>query len=230
MPAVVNSQQGAVGTTAATTQAITPTGIVPGRSLIVLVANAGGAATGVVTACSDTGGNTYTVPDPPNGGVASVTNTQMAVAYCHNCVAPGTITVTMGSIAQRKILLLEVSGLLNATADAAAEDVVAATSLTNVAPAVTLSAPALAIAVCSRGGTANPTGITAGWTASTAGLPDLTAPILRAGWQEFAAAGSTGTCGFTYALSAQAGLGMIAFRVALLRSRSVSVRRVGAGR
>jgi hypothetical protein len=211
---VVNSQQGAVGTTAATTQAITPTGIVAGRSLVLLMGTAGG-ATGSMTGVADTGGNTWTAPDPPKGGITSVTNSFMACAYVHNCVAPGTITATFGSIANRKLLLLEISGLQNTPHDAAAEDVTAATSLTNVAPAVTMSVADFVIAFLARGGTAaNPTSVTAGWTSSTAGLPDTTSPTLRAAWQEFGAAGSSGTCGFTFAATAQAGLGTIAFKVA----------------
>lgn len=232
MTVVVNSQQGAVGTTAATTQAITPTGIVAGRSLVLLAGTAGG-ATGTMTGVADTSGsNVWTLPDPPKVGVTSVTNTFCAAAYCHNVAAPGTITATFGSIANRKLLLLEITGLQNAPHDTAGEDGAAATSLTNVAPSVVISQAAFVICFCVRGGTAEPTGVTAGFTATTAGLPDLTAPILRGAFIEYSDWGSTGTCGFTFAASAQAGLGTIAFKVPIVRAsvreRVVRVTRSGA--
>lgn len=211
--ATVASQQGATSGAgaAATTQAITPTGITPGNSLILLVGNAGGLSTGALSGVADTGGNTWTLTTL-NSGVSGVTNTRLGVAYAHNVVAPGTITATMGSIAARKLLLLQVSGLQNAAPDAVSSDFAAAANTVTTVPQVTLTAPGFVVSCISHGGTTEDTA-SAGWTRSTTAVPDSIAPITRAAWKEFLASGATGTMTFTRD-SLQPGCGMVAFKTA----------------
>lgn len=117
--------------TTTTSGAVTATA---GNSLILLFGSSGG-ATGSLATVTDTGGNTWTLPDPPKGGLSSVTNTFIAAAYVHNCVSPGTLTVTHNSVRVQAIVL-EVSGLRHAAPDVALED------LTNVTATTTIASPA----------------------------------------------------------------------------------------
>lgn len=104
----------------------------PGNTLILLY-RSGNSSTGTFTACTDTGGNTWTLPDPPKGGLAGgITNTYLACAYVHNSVAPGTITLTHGSIGSRLVKLIEVAGLQNAAPDVATEDFTNAVATTDI--------------------------------------------------------------------------------------------------
>lgn len=204
----VVSQQFATNAATDVTTTITPTGITPGNTLIVIMADAGGLATGAVTSVTDTGGNTYTLP--VSTGISGVTNTRLGIAYVTNCVAPGTITVNHGSIANRSIILLEVSGLLNAAHDDVQTDNTAAAATATVVPAVTMTAADFALAVVSHGGTTEDTP-SAGWQLNTSGQPTSTAPIVRAAWQKFSASGSSGTMTMTRD-SRQATAAMLAFK------------------
>lgn len=224
MTATIVSQQSAVDAVAGTSHTIVPSGIVAGNSIILVIGNAAGLATGSITAVSDTGGNTYTIA--VNSGISGVTNTRLAIAYAHNVTAPGTITITSGSIANTKILLLEVSGLQNATHDAVASDFAAVANTATTVPAITLSAPGLAIAAVSHGGTTQDTP-SSGWTLNTSGIPDSTAPIVRAAWQEFTVSGSTGTMTMTRD-SRQSGAAMIGFKTTVAAgTRELALTGVG---
>jgi hypothetical protein len=228
--AAVVSQQSVVGAAASTTTAITPTGITPGNALVIVFSDAGGLSTGSLTSVTDTGGNTWTVA--LSSGISGVTNTRLAFAYCTNCVAPGTITATSGSIANRKLLLLEISGLADQAHDDLQSNFTAAASTATTVPAVTLSAAGFAIAAVAHGGTTEDTA-SSGWTRNTTGTPDNTAPIVRAAWQQFNSSGSTGTMTMTRD-SRQAGAAMIAFKLgggpkdAALTSAGTSTSTFGA--
>lgn len=210
MPSVVQQVTGALSVAGtSTTLAVTAT---PGNSLILAIGlNLG--PTGSVTAVTDTGGNTWSLPDPPYGGASGGASTLFRVAYVHDCVDPGTITVTHSS-GSSQISVIEVSGLANAAPTAAAEDVANAATTTSLSSgSLTAGAGDFVFGVIEHGGAGTVSGLPAGWTA----LADPPSPgvnvHLRTAYVS-SSAGGTEQMTYTVSPAARYAGGIISFPVA----------------
>jgi hypothetical protein len=206
--ALVNQTTGNLGTAGTTTTiAVTAT---PGNSLILAIGTGLG-ATGSISAVSDTGGNTWQLPDPPYIGSSGGTNTLMRIAYVHNCVNPGTISVTHGSTLTQ-VVVLEVSGLMNAVPDATNEnpDAGATTTALTTGSVTTTQDGDFLVGAIDHGGIVAVSGLTAGWTALNT-PPGTPPPNLRAAYKVATTAGVE-QMNYTAATGVRFAGGIIAFK------------------
>lgn len=169
---MIQQVTGSTAGTAATTVTATLAPTAQGNSLIALYGNTGGSTATVPSISSPPlADGDWTKPDPPQGGLAGVTNSYMIGAYVHNIPA-GITTVTFTTSARdQQIIVREVGGLASVAPAVAAEDFTNATTTTSPASAAgTITAGHFAIGWVAHGGTPT-TGITAvssPWTMGTA--------------------------------------------------------------
>lgn len=137
----------------------------PGNSLVLLYGSGSG-STGELSSVTDTAGNVWTIPDPPQGGIAGLTNSFLAAAFVHGAASPGTVTLTRNSASANQFIVLEIAGVASLPPDVAAEDFSNTVATTDVRSAAGTPSEAgeLLIGFANFGGAEAVSGVNGGWT------------------------------------------------------------------